>query len=276
MPAITRRPTMTRSDATAVPARRFPGRVALLSAAASGIGRGAALRLAREGAIVVVWDRDPAMLADIAAQAGAEGLALETVELDMTRADGIAAAVDDLMTRHARIDVLVNNIGGSLHTPDKFLEQSEDDWERVMAVNVTACVRTTRAVLPHMIAARYGRIVNLGSKAGRFGSLFAGANYVAAKGAVQAFTLQIAQEFGPHGITCNSLCPGAVLTARVDRLLDQRKTPEERARMLASIPVRRHGTPEDIGAAIAYLASEEAGFVNGAALDLNGGQAMSI
>jgi len=123
---------------------------------------------------------------------------------------------------------------------------------------------------------RYGRIINMGSKAGRFGSLFAGTPYVAAKGAMQAFTLQLASEFGPDGITCNTVCPGAILTPRVERFLQERHTPEERQRVLASIPVRRQGRVEDVAAAIAYLASEEAGFVNGATLDINGGQAMSI
>jgi NAD(P)-dependent dehydrogenase (short-subunit alcohol dehydrogenase family) len=165
---------------------------------------------------------------------------------------------------------------GALHTPFHFLEQSDADWQRVMEVNVTACVRTTRAVLPHMIAAGYGRIINMGSKAGRYGSLFAGANYAASKGAMQAFTLQIAREFGPQGITCNSICPGAILTPRVRGLLMERQTPEERERVRQAIPVRRHGEVEDVAAAIAYFASEEAGFVTGASLDVNGGQSMAI
>lgn len=255
---------------------RFEGRTALITAAGSGLGQGMALRLAREGAAVTIWDRDAAALERTVDDARAEGLSLDAKALDMTDAQAIGGAVDAIAKAQERIDILVNNIGGSLHTPFRFLEQSDEDWELVMSVNVTACVQTTRAVLPHMTKAGYGRIINMGSKAGRFGSLFAGANYTAAKGAMQAFTLQIAQEFGPAGITCNTLCPGAILTPRVKGLLNERQTKEEREKVLQSIPVRRHGTVEDIAAAVAYLASEEAGFVNGASLDINGGQSMVI
>ena len=256
--------------------RRFENRSALITAAASGLGLGVAQRLARDGARVVIWDRDADLLADALREAAAAGLEISGRALDMMDKRAIDQAVAEMVDSHGRIDILVNNIGGSLHVPFRFLEQSDDDWQRVMDVNVKTCVWATRAVIPHMQKARYGRIINMGSKAGRFGSLFAGTPYVAAKGAMQAFTLQIAQEFGPDGITCNTVCPGAILTPRVESFLNERHTPEERARVLASIPVRRQGRVEDIAAAIAYLTSEEAGFVTGATLDINGGQGMSI
>jgi len=256
--------------------RRFEGRTALITAAATGLGQGVAYRLASEGARVTVWDRDEAALAACVTEGKAQGLDVTARRVDMMQRGEVEAAVADMAARDKRVDVLVNNIGGSLHVPFRFLEQSDDDWDRVMKVNVTACIWTTRAVIPHMREAGYGRIINMGSKAGRFGSLFAGTPYVAAKGAMQAFTLQIAQEFGPSGITCNSVCPGAILTPRVQRFLAERQTKEERERIVGSIPVRRQGRVEDVAAAIAYLASEEAGFVTGATLDINGGQAMSI
>jgi NAD(P)-dependent dehydrogenase (short-subunit alcohol dehydrogenase family) len=255
---------------------RFANRVALVTAAGNGLGRGVAFRLATEGAKVVIWDREEELLSQSQKEAEGQGLKLHIQTLDMTDHTAITEAVAALAAEYGCIDVLVNNIGGSLHTPFHFLDQTDEHWQQVMDVNVTACVRTTRVVLPLMLKSGYGRVINMGSKAGRYGSLFAGANYVASKGAMQALTLQIAQEFGPHGITCNTVCPGAIMTERVKGLLAERQTPEERERILHSIPVRRHGEIEDIAAAIAYLASEEAGFVTGISLDVNGGQAMSI
>lgn len=252
--------------------RRFEGRTILISAAADGLGLAMAERLADEGGAVVVLDRNEAAIAQARARPQASAIRFETV--DLMQADAIRAVIARLEGDGLRVDTLINNAGGSLHTPRRFLEETDDHWEVVMGLNVTAAVRLTRAVLPHMLDKGFGRIVNLGSKAGRYGSLFTGANYVAAKGAVQSMTLQLAQEFGPHGITCNAVCPGAILTPRVERLLSERMTPEDRAAAVAQIPMRRNGRVEDVAATVAFLASDEAGFITGQLIDVNGGQGM--
>lgn len=255
---------------------RYKNRVALVTAGGSGLGLGVATRLAKEEAVVIIWDRDERAMALAREALSALGVEVQMATINMLNSRDIRRRVNAIIEELGRIDVLVNNIGGSLHTPFHFLEQTHEDWKRVMDINVTACVDVTREVIPHMMKNRYGRIINMGSKAGRYGSLFAGANYTASKGAMQAFTLQIAQEFGPEGITCNTVCPGAILTPRVQSLLTERQSIEEQARVVSSIPVRRNGKVEDVAAAVAFLASEEASFINGASLDVNGGQRMSI
>lgn len=257
---------------TKLSCRRFEGRTVLISAGAKGLGDGVARRFAAEGAAVAVWDNDAEAVEACRRETDPEKFLY--LQVDLLDAEAVARAHADTQARFGSVDVLVNNAGGSLHTPQAFLDQSDEDWSRVMSLNLDVAVRLARLVLPGMISRGYGRIVNMGSKAGRFGSLFAGANYAASKGAVQSLTLQWAQEYGRSGITCNAVCPGAILTERVDRFLSERKTPEERAEMVAGIPVGRHGTVAEVAAAVCFLAAEEASFINGAMLDVNGGQAM--
>lgn len=251
--------------------RRFENRTILVSAGADGLGLGMCQRFAAEGGRVVALDKSEEAIAS--ASKSAPSIRFEAV--DLLDPSAVAGVIGRLGEEGLHFDTLVNNAGGSLHTPRPFLEETDDHWSRVMELNVTAAVRLTRLVLPAMINAGFGRIINLGSKAGRYGSLFTGANYVAAKGAIQSMTLQLAQEFGPYGITCNAVCPGAILTPRVERLLSERMTAEEREATLNAIPVRRNGKVEDVAAAVAFLASGEAGFITGQLLDVNGGQGMS-
>jgi NAD(P)-dependent dehydrogenase (short-subunit alcohol dehydrogenase family) len=253
----------------------FDQQVVLITAAASGLGRGIAIDLARHSATVHVWDRDAQALAELSSDAKSENLAISTRAVDLSNEREVEQAFSATIEQSSKIDVLINNAGGSLHTPFNFLKQSKEDWERVFNLNLMLTVRLTQLVIPLMIDRQYGRIINIGSKAGRYGSLFAGANYVAAKGAIHALTLQLAQEFGPQGITCNAICPGAVMTPRVQGLLKERQSDEQRQKVLNEIPVRRHGEVDDIANTIAFLASPQSGFITGVLLDVNGGQAMS-
>jgi NAD(P)-dependent dehydrogenase (short-subunit alcohol dehydrogenase family) len=255
--------------------RRLAGRVALLTAAARGIGFASAVRLAAEGAQVWITDRDGQALAQAARVALSAGQRLHTRVMDSSSAGDTAAVVADVLAAAGTIDVLVNNAGGSLHTPFRFLDEDDTHWQQVMDLNLMGAVWASRAALPAMVAQRRGRIVNFGSKAGRFGSLIAGPNYAAAKGAIAALTRQMAQEFGPQGITVNCICPGVVMTERTRGLWAERRTVAERERVLQEIPLRRHAEVEDVAAAVAHFASDDASFITGVTLDLNGGQGMA-
>ena len=255
--------------------RRFGNKVALLTGAARGIGFASAVRLAGEGATVCITDRDAVALDDAARIAEAHGVRLHTCVMDSSNNQDVAQRVHTISEQFGGIDILVNNAGGSLHTPFQFMKEDDEHWQRVMNLNVMGAVWASKAVLPGMQKRRYGRIVNFGSKAGRYGSLIAGANYAAAKGAVASLTRQMAQEFGPMGITVNCICPGVVMTERTIGLWAERRTAEEREQVLATIPVRRYCEVDDVAATVAFLASEDSAFITGISLDLNGGQAMA-
>ena len=255
--------------------RGLEGRAALLTAAANGIGLACALRLASEGAQVWITDRDAAALGNAEAEARARGLTMHAIEADSTNAASVGEAVARAQQSAGRLDILVNNAGGSLHTPYLFAEESDEDWRRVMDLNVMGAVWATRAAMPFLTTSGRGRVINFGSKAGRFGSLIAGANYAAAKGAIASLTRQLAMELGPAGVTVNCVCPGVVLTKRTKGLWESRRTEEERARILQEIPLRRHATVDDVSGVVAFLASDDAAFITGVTLDVNGGQAMA-
>lgn len=255
--------------------RGLTGKTAFLTGAGGGIGRGTAIRLAQEGMQVWISDRDSAVLQDAAAEAAALELVVHTIEADSTRESDIQAAVHVAWDATGRLDLLVNNAGGSLHTPYRFMDESDEDWAKVMNLNLMGAVWACRAALPLMQRGGSGRIVNYGSKAGRFGSFIAGPNYAAAKGAMAALTRQLAMEYGPSGITVNCICPGVVLTLRTSGLWAERRTLEERERIVSEIPLRRHAGVDDIAGAVAFLASDDAAFITGISLDINGGQAMA-
>jgi NAD(P)-dependent dehydrogenase (short-subunit alcohol dehydrogenase family) len=255
--------------------RRLEGRKVLITAAARGIGFATAVRLSAEGAQVWITDRDAAALEAAAVVASAGVWRLHTQVMDSASAEDTAQALERMTQDSGGFDVLVNNAGGSLHTPYRFLDEDETHWQRVMDLNVMGAVRASRAVLPGMVERGFGRIINFGSKAGRFGSLIAGPNYSAAKGAMAALTRQLAQEFGPHGVNVNCICPGVVMTDRTQALWNERRSAQERERVLQEVPLRRHAEVEDIAASVAFFASEDASFITGVTLDVNGGQAMA-
>ena len=238
---------------------RFDGRSVVVTGAASGIGFEMARLFLAEGASVVAADVDPTGVPDGALP----------VRVDVSDESQVAAMVDEAVTRHGSIDVLCNNAG--IGSTSEAADCSLDEWERVFAVNSRGVFLGTRHALPHMLAAGRGAIVNTASVAGLVG-LRDRAAYCASKGAVIAFTRQVAVQYAGTGVRCNCICPGTVDSPWVGRLVDEADDPDERrAQLVARQPVGRLGTPEEVARAALYLASDDADFVTGTALIIDGG-----
>lgn len=243
-------------------------RVALVTGASRGIGHATAREMLRRGHRVVAIDRAPIDAAALLETSPPE--ALMTEQLDVTDMAGIQALRSEIERRWGAVGILVNNAGVSPKKPDGasagILEIDPEEWEFVLRVNLTAVLRMCQAFLPGMREMGWGRIVNISSLAGRSKSLVAGGSYMASKAGLLGLTRAIAAEMGPSGITANAVAPGRILTEMASQA-----GPEVNRRYAEQIPVRRLGTTDEVASAILYLASEEAGFVNGAVLDINGG-----
>jgi 2-hydroxycyclohexanecarboxyl-CoA dehydrogenase len=240
----------------------------MVTGGARGIGRGIALALAADGRAVAVAD----LLEDEAAQtARAIGGRALAVALDVTDSGSVTAAVEQVEGSLGPIDVLVNNAGWDEARP--FLETDEPFWDRVIEINFKGGLRVTRAVLPGMVERGWGRLVNIGSDAGRVGSSLESV-YSGAKGGVIAFTKTIAREVARSGVTANTVCPGPTRTPLLDRMADEggERFVESLTR---AVPMRRLGEPEDVAAAVAFLASDAAGYITGQTLSVSGGLTMA-
>lgn len=248
------------------------GKVALVTGAGSGIGRGIATVLAREGAQLVLTDLNLESAQGVAHELG--GVALEHDVTNRASCDEVVAAT---LERHGRIDALVNNAGVSKGVP--FHELDEAEWDRVNDVNAKGVFLTTRSVVPRMMERRDGRIISISSMAGKEGlALFS--HYCATKFAVIGMMQSIAKELAEYDITANAVCPGVVRTPLWDPLLDQLSASKGITRdeawqeFVDGIPLGRPQDPEDIGEAVAFLASDRARNVTGEAINVSGGQQM--
>jgi 2-hydroxycyclohexanecarboxyl-CoA dehydrogenase len=243
-------------------------RVALVTGGARGIGRAVALALVEDGRSVAVGDVLEQEAAETAEAIGRHALA---VPLDVTDSDSVAAAVARTQNELGPIDILVNNAGWDEARP--FIETDEAFWDRVIEINFKGGLRVTRAVLPDMMERRWGRVVNIGSDAGRVGSSLESV-YSGAKGGVIAFTKTIAREVARSGVTANVVCPGPTKTAFLERIAGEggERLVESLTR---AVPMRRLGEPEDVAAAVAFLASDAAGYITGQTLSVSGGLTMA-
>jgi 2-hydroxycyclohexanecarboxyl-CoA dehydrogenase len=238
----------------------------IVTGGASGIGKATALLLAREGARVFVGDVDEAGGRTAAAEAATEHLALEYLAVDLTDPSSITGFATAVHQRVERVDGLVNGAGWDQIQP--FLENPPEMWDRVVAINLMGAVRLTRSVLPPMVAARAGKIVNISSDAGRVGSM-GETVYAAAKGGLIAFTKSLARELARYQINVNCVCPGPTDTPLFQRQPDRMKEALTRA-----IPFRRIAQPIEIAQAVLFFLSRRSDYITGQVLSVSGGLTM--
>jgi 2-hydroxycyclohexanecarboxyl-CoA dehydrogenase len=248
-------------------------RVAFVSGSGRGIGRAIALALAARGDTVAVGDLLEREAGETVAAIDAAGGHAVALPLDVTDSDSVATAVELTAKTLGPIEILVNNAGWDELRP--FLDTDEEFWDRVIEVNFKGCLRLTKAVLPGMIERGFGRVVNIGSDAGRVGSSFESV-YSGAKGAVIAFTKTLARETARTGVTANTVCPGPTQTPMLEGMAAEGGDAEKFIEALRrAVPMKRLGTPEEVAAAVAFLSSEDAGFVTGQTLSVSGGLTMA-
>ncbi len=246
-------------------------KVALVTGAAAGIGAAIARRLARDGVAIgvldILIDHAQKVAGEIEA-AGGKAIALQASVADRAQ---VTAAVTKLREAFGPVNIVVNNAGITGFVP--FLELTDAQWDKMLEINLKGAFIVTQAVLPDMIAGKWGRIINISSSSAQSGAARM-AHYSASKGGMIALTKTLAQEFGPDGITCNTIPPRFVMNTMMSEasFADDPVMQKQREIMTQGGPIRRQGEPEDIAGAAAWLASEETGYVTGQVIGVNGGR----
>jgi len=248
-------------------------RVAVVTGAGRGIGREIALALGRQGRHVAVVDLRDHEAKETAATITAVGGTAVPIVADVTDPASVKEGLNEVRQNLGHISIVVNNAGWDELKP--FVDTDEEFWQRVIEINYKGVLRTTHDVLPAMIEAGWGRIVNIGSDAGRVGSSLESV-YSGAKGAVIAFTKTIAREVARAGVTANTVCPGPTDTPLLREIIEaQADADKVIGAMTRAVPMKRLGKPEEVAAAVAFLASEDAGFITGQTLSVSGGLTMA-
>ncbi|MDP6776326.1 MAG: SDR family NAD(P)-dependent oxidoreductase [Candidatus Latescibacteria bacterium] len=244
------------------------GRVAVITGAGQGMGRSVARVLAGLGAAIVVNDLDADRAEETAAGLRSSGTEATAVQGDVTVAADVQRMVEATMASFGALHILINNAG--ILYPTAVPDISEDEWDRVIAVNLKGTFLCSQAALPAMKAAGWGRIVNFSSTAGKNISTVGGAHYTAAKAGILGLTRHLAKEVAGDGITVNAVCPGLIDTEMVRDTID-----DDRVRAYEQgFPIPRLGLPEEVADLVAFLATDRAAYITGASLDINGGDLM--
>jgi len=246
---------------------KLKNKVAIITGSARGIGKATALRFAQEGAMVVVNDVDLEEAKEVVSQINSQQEKAVAVKADVSDEKEVEKMVEVVYSKFGRIDILVNNAGiikrGSIE------DHSYEDWDKVIAVNLRGTYNCAKAVVPIMKNQRYGKIINVSSVAGKVGDIASAPSYGSSKGAINALTKSLARELAEYGICVNAVAPHAIETEMSS------EWPEKKRReIIAQIPLKRLGRPEEVAAAILFLASDEASFITGEILDVNGGYLM--
>lgn len=244
--------------------KRLENKVAIITGGAQGIGAGIVSRFAHEGAIVIIWDLQIEKGRTLASTLKASGSKCEIMEgVDITQLSSVEAAAKIVFEKYGQIDIIVNNAG--IVRDASFLKMTEEQWNQVINVNLTGVFNCTKAITPYMVQNQYGRILNISSISGVYGN-FGQTNYIAAKAAVAAMVKGWGRELGKYNITANAVAPGPIDTEMLATV------PEDiRDQMKMRVPVKRLGKPDDIAAAALFFCSEEASFVTGQTLVVDGG-----
>lgn len=246
-------------------------RTALVTGAAAGIGRACARRLAEDGMKVGILDIDIEGCRRVVSEIEAAGGQAVPLQASIADRPAVTAAVGALRAAAGPVTVLVNNAGMTGFSP--FKELTDEQWDRMMEVNLKGTFIVTQVVLPDMEAAKWGRIINMSSSSAQTGAVGM-AHYSSSKGAIVTLTRTLAQELGPLGITVNNIPPGSIMNTVMSEA-SRAKFPMPMETLVASIPVRRTGEPEDIANACAWLASEASGYVTGQTIGVNGGRVVT-
>lgn len=259
---------------------RLEDSAAIITGAAQGIGRAIALEFANQGADMLLADVQTDKLAGVSAEVGEMGRKAVPVTVDVTNASDVREMVDRALREFGRVDVLVNDAGGSGNVSIQHIEDVTDDmWDLIVDVNLKSAFLCCREVVPHMRRRQSGRIVNISSSSakGHFGDLGTSAirlPYAAAKSGIIGFTYQLAKDVAPDGIYVNAVMPGFVLTEAGARVNDRFQELSEQAKetLTGNVPLGRAGEPQEVARAVSFLASDEASFTTGTVLEVTGGR----